>query len=52
LVLIHHFILFSLEAMSLSLMGNVLNKTVLTSILTILFIGVFLQLFGNNRSHA
>ena len=52
LVLIHHFILFSLEAMSLSLMGNVLNKTVLTSLLTILFIGVFLQLFGNNRSHA
>lgn len=52
LVLIHHFILFTLEYFSFQQISTILSKTLLTSVLSILFITILLQLFTTQQKHA
>ncbi len=48
-VIIHHLILFSLEAFSFSLIGNVLLKVLLSAIFTIIFSVLIINLFKSSK---
>ena len=47
--LIHHFVLFLLEAFRLSLIGNVVLKVLLTGIFTIIFSVLIINLFKTSK---
>jgi len=49
LVVIHHFILFSLEVFNISSILYVFKKTLITSIFTILICVLFTIIFGNQK---
>lgn len=48
-VFIHHLILFSLEAFSFSLIGNALLKVLLSSIFTVIFSVLIINLFKSSK---